>query len=172
MHTLRFFPSVSLGYGGKFFGWPVPSLAKDVRAGGAPSSVGGSVGTGAGPDLRRGSPPGPGRERGGVLRTLRVVGAFPVPRGAAPRGPRLPGGGPHFSREMGRKRAGAPPLDPGFLWPLVATRWFLGSLSLVRSRGYFLRYAKTDLGRIFRKNMPKSIFAKNSPQIRARTWAP
>ena len=29
------------------------------------------------------------------------------PRGAAPRGPRLPGGGPHFSREMGRKRAGA-----------------------------------------------------------------
>ena len=28
--------------------------------------------------------------------------------------PRLPGGGPHFSREMGRKRAGAPPLDPGF----------------------------------------------------------
>ena len=28
--------------------------------------------------------------------------------------PRLPGGGPHFSREMGRKRAGAPPLDPTF----------------------------------------------------------
>ena len=27
--------------------------------------------------------------------------------------PRLPGGGPHFSREMGRKRAGASPLDPG-----------------------------------------------------------
>ena len=61
MHALRFFPSVSLGYWGKFFGWPVPGLAKDVRAGGAPSSVGGSVGTFAGPDLRRGSPPGPGR---------------------------------------------------------------------------------------------------------------
>ena len=27
------------------------------------------------------------------------------PRGAVPRGARLPGGGPHFSREMGRKRA-------------------------------------------------------------------
>ena len=69
-------------------------------------------------------------------------------------GAQRPGGpparrGPHFSREMRRKRAGAPPLDPGFLWPLVATRWFLGPLSLVRSRGYFLRYAKTDLGRIF-----------------------
>ena len=37
------------------------------------------------------------------------------PWGAAPRGPRLPGGGPHFSREMGRKRAGAAPLDPGFM---------------------------------------------------------
>ena len=37
------------------------------------------------------------------------------PWGAAPRGPRLPGGGPHFSREMGKKRAGAPPLDPGFI---------------------------------------------------------
>ena len=35
------------------------------------------------------------------------------PWGAAPRGPRLPGGGPHFSREMGRKRAG----------PSVIGRW-------------------------------------------------
>ena len=34
------------------------------------------------------------------------------PRGAAPRGPRLPGGGPHFSREMGRKRAGGKPPGP------------------------------------------------------------
>ena len=49
---------------------------------------------------------------GAVLRTLRVGGAFPRPRGAAPRGPRLPGGGPHFSREMGRKRAGGKPPGP------------------------------------------------------------
>ena len=34
------------------------------------------------------------------------AGAFPRPRGAAPWGPACPGRGPHFSREMGRKRAG------------------------------------------------------------------
>ena len=39
------------------------------------------------------------------------------PWGAAPRGPRLPGGGPHFSREMGRKRAGGKPPGPPGLWP-------------------------------------------------------
>ena len=54
------------------------------------------------------------------------------PRGAVPRGARLPGGGPHFSREMGRKRAGASPLDPGFYSPLAVARSFWGSLSLVR----------------------------------------
>ena len=37
------------------------------------------------------------------------------PWGAAPRGPRLPGGGPHFSREMGRKRAGGKPPGPPVL---------------------------------------------------------
>ena len=92
------------------------------------------------------------------------------PWGAAPRGPRLPGGGPHFSREMGRKRAGASPLDPGFYSPLAVARSFWGSFSLIRSRGYSLRYAKTDLGRIFEKNMLKSIFRKESFQIRARRW--
>ena len=39
-------------------------------------------------------------------------GLFPTLGRSAPL-PRLPGGGPHFSREMGRKRAGASPLDPG-----------------------------------------------------------
>ena len=42
------------------------------------------------------------------------------PWGAAPRGPRLPGGGPHFSREMGRKRAGGkPPGPPVFMARLL-----------------------------------------------------
>ena len=40
-------------------------------------------------------------------------GLFPTLGRSAPL-PRLPGGGPHFSREMGRKRAGAAPLDPYF----------------------------------------------------------
>ena len=66
---------------------------------------------------------------------------------------------------MGRKRAGGKPLDPGFLWPLVATRWVLGSLSLKRSRGYFLRYAKTDLGRIFpEKYAEKEFLQKKVPK--------
>ncbi len=86
------------------------------------------------------------------------------PWGAAPRGPRLPGGGPHFSREMGRKRAGASPLDPGFYSPLAVARSFWGSLSLIRSRGYSLRYPKTDLGRIFEKIWGKRIFQKKAPK--------
>ena len=79
-------------------------------------SVGGPFWTGAGWALR--GFPGPGRGSGGVLRTLRVVGAFPVPRDAAPRR------GPHFSREMGRRGEGASPLDPRFYGPLVPTRSF------------------------------------------------
>ena len=73
---------------------------------------------------------------------------------------RLPGGGPHFSREMGRKRAGAPPLDPQLYSPLAAARSFWGSLSLIRQRGCFLRYAKTDLGRIFRKKYAEKAFLR------------
>ena len=64
-------------------------------------------------------PSSPGRGAGPespVVRTLRVVGALTAPRSAAPRGPRLPGGGPHFSREMGRKRAGGlAPWTPFFM---------------------------------------------------------
>ena len=82
------------------------------------------------------------------------------PWGAAPRGPRLPGGGPHFSREMGRKRAGAAPLDPQLYSPLAAARSFWGSLSLIRQRGCFLRYAKTDLGRIFREKICWKAFCE------------
>ena len=46
--------------------------------------------------------------------------------------PRLPGGGPHFSREMGRKRAGGKPPGPRVHGPLTLVRSFWGSLSLVR----------------------------------------
>ncbi len=64
-----------------------------LRQGRGPlSSVGGSVGTGAGWALRGRFPPGTGRGRGGGLGTLWVVGALTMPRGAAPRGGRLPGG--------------------------------------------------------------------------------
>ena len=99
-----------------------------------------------------------------VLRTLRVVGAFPVPRGAAPRCPAYPAGVPISPEKWGERGPGASPLDPRFLWPLVPTRWFWGSLPLVRSWDYFLRYAKTDLGRIFEgKYAEKAFCERKSP---------
>ena len=86
------------------------------------------------------------------------------PWGAAPRGPRLPGGGPHFSREMGRKRAGGKPPGPRVYGPLATARSFSGSLSLIRRRSYFVRYTKTDLGRIFGiKYAKKHFWEKKSP---------
>ena len=91
----------------------------------------------AGPALRRGSPPGTGRGRGRVLRTLRVVGAFPVPRGAAPRGLRLPGGGPISPEKWGERGPGASPLDPRFYSPLVPTRWFWRLWRIVPMVGLF-----------------------------------
>ncbi len=70
--------------------------------------------------------------------------------GAAPRRPRrLRRGSPTFFGESrGKEHQGQAP-GLRFLWPLVPTRWFLGWLPLIRSRGYYYRYPKTDLGRIF-----------------------
>ena len=84
------------------------------------------------------------------LRTL-WVGSSEAALGAQrPVSRPAPGGGPaFFGRKPGERTPGLRP-GPGFLWPLVPTRWVWGSLSLKRSRGYFLRDAKTDLGRIFR----------------------
>ena len=55
-----------------------------------------------------------------VLRTLRVVGAFPVPRGAAPRCPARPRAGARLSLEESRRKEhqggrGSSSLDPPFL---------------------------------------------------------
>ena len=91
---------------------------------GPPSLVGGPVGTFAGWALRRGFPPGPGRECGTVLRTLRVVETLTVPRGAAPRGPACPAGSPFLPRNGEKEGRGRCPLDPQFYGPLVATRSF------------------------------------------------
>ena len=81
------------------------------------------IGRGAGLDRRPAAPDvGPGGQIFGSTYPTGGRGcseasgrSAPLPRlpGSAPL-PRLPGGGPHFSREMGRKRAGAAPLDPGF----------------------------------------------------------
>ena len=54
---------------------------------------------------------GPPARGGTVLRTLWVSASEATLGRSAPL-PRLPGGGPHFSREMGRKRAGGKPPGP------------------------------------------------------------
>ena len=83
-----------------------------------------------------------------------------------------PGGGPaFFGRKPGERTPGLRP-GPGFLWPLVATRWVLGSLSLKRSRGYFLRDAKTDLGRIFEGNYAGKHFCERKFPTRCVSTPP
>ena len=73
------------------------------------------VWTGAGWVLRGGFPPGPGRGSGRVLRTLRVVAAFSVPRGAAPRGPACPAGSPFLPRNGEKEGRGQAPWTPVFM---------------------------------------------------------
>ena len=93
MHALRFFPSVSLGYWGKFFGWPVPSLAKDVRAGGV-SVI--------------------GRRFRWDRRRSRAATWFPARSRAGARwGTAYPSGGRGFSGASGRSAPGAPPARRG-----------------------------------------------------------
>ena len=113
--------------------------------------VGGPVGTFAGWALRRGFPPGPGRECGTVLRTLRVVGALTVPRGAAPRGPACPAGSPFLPRNGEKEGRGQAPWTPFFYGPLVPTRSFRRLCHIVPVVG-LLRYpsAYPDLERFFR----------------------
>ena len=58
--------------------------------------------------------------------------------------PRLPGGGPHFSREMGRKRAGGgAPWTPSFMARLLPLAHFGGRAALSRSWGYFAAHLRT-----------------------------
>ncbi len=44
---------------------------------------------------------------------------------------------------------GLRPWTPGFMAARSHSFWVLREVSLVRLRGYYVRYAKTDLGRIF-----------------------
>ena len=83
-------------------GVPISPEKWGERGPGPLLSVGGSVGTVAGWTLQRG---------------------FPADSG----------GGARLSLEESRRKEhqGQAP-GPGFLWPLVPTRWFLGSLSLTR----------------------------------------
>ena len=51
--------------------------------------------------------------------------------------PRLPGGGPHFSREMGRKRAGGKPPGPRVLWPACCRSLVFGIVVSDPAEGLF-----------------------------------
>ena len=140
-----------------------------------PKSKGGSSWTGGcGPGRGAGGPaigrwvrpdrgstaPGVGPGAGvPVVRTLRVAGAFPVPRGAAPRGPACPAGSPFLPRNGEKEGRGQAPWTPSFM-AARSHSLVLGSLSLVGSRGYFLRYAKTDLGRIFEGKYAEKAFLR------------
>ena len=72
------------------------------------------------------------------------------PWGAAPRGPRLPGGGPHFSREMGRKRAGGKPPGPPVLWPARSRSLVLGIVVFGTIVGLFPPVCQDRFGTHFR----------------------
>ena len=73
------------------------------------------IGRGAGLDRRPADPDvGPGA-KSPVVRTLRVVGAVPKPRGAAPRCPACPAGVPISPEKWGERGPGASPLDPIFM---------------------------------------------------------
>ena len=73
---------------------------------------------------------------------------------------RLRRGSPTFFEESrGKEHQGQAP-GPHFLWPLVPTRWFLGSLSPMRSRDDFVRYPNTDLGRIFPEKYGEKAFCE------------
>ncbi len=109
---------------------------------GPPSLVGGPVGTVAGWALRRGFPPGPGRECGRVLRTLRVVGALPVPRGAAPRGPACPAGSPFLPRNGEKEGRGQAPWTPSFMARSFPLAGFGGCTALFRWWGYFVTHVR------------------------------
>ena len=119
------------------------------------------VWTGAGWVLRGGFPPGPGRGSGRVLRTLRVVAAFSVPRGAAPRGPACPAGSPFLPRNGEKEGRGPCPLDPRFYGPLVPTRSFWRLCRIVPVVG-LLRGPCTcpDLETFFRENSFQHIFLR------------
>ena len=94
-----------------------------------------------------------------VLRTL-WVGCSEAPLGrSAPGAPPARRGSPFLPRNGEKEGRGFAP-GPRVYGPLAVARSFWGSFSLIRSRGYSLRYVKTDLGRIFEKIWGKRILRK------------
>ncbi len=109
-----------------------------------------------------------------VVRTLRVVGAFPVPRGAAPRGPACPAGSPFLPRNGEKEGRGQAPWTPGFMARLLPLARFGVCVTLSRSWGYFAAHLRTLIwgpsfikcffSIFFRKMRPKSVLAYRRKQ--------
>jgi len=71
---------------------------------------------------------------------------------------------------MGRKRAGAPPLDPRYYGRSFPLADFWDRCFWYDSGAITSDMLRPIWGAFSGKNMLKSIFAKDSPQIRARKW--
>ena len=95
----------------------------------------------------------------GPVRTLwvgRSEAALGAQRPVAPPARR---GSPFLPRNGEKEGRGQAPWTPSFM-AARSHSLVLGSLSLVGSRGYFLRYAKTDLGRIFEGKCAEKAFLR------------
>ena len=171
--VLPFSVSISEAPGNPRVRWvyPIPPSGGLSRAGGLGHARQGRAGRSC---RRQVAPSGPvpwGPPRGNLRYYVPYgwSGLFPASGRSAP-GARLPGGGPHFSREMGRKRAGGKPPGPRFYSRSFPLADFCSSC-LCNGRGAISSGMLRPIWDAFsRKNMLKSIFAKESSQIRVRTW--
>ena len=111
------------------------------------------------------APSNPRRGPGGRIsgRTYPTGGRGCSGLGARVGGPACPAGSPFLPRNGEKEGRGQAPWTPGFYGPLRRSL-VLGSLSLIRWRGYFVRYPNTDLGRIFpEKYAEKAFYERKSP---------
>ncbi len=107
---------------------------------------------------------GPGAWGEAVLRTLRVGGAFPRPRGAAPRCPPARRGSPFLPRN-GEKEERGKPLDPGFMARSLSFARF-GDRCLWYDSGAVSSGMPRPIWDAFsRENMLESMFVKEGFQI-------
>ena len=106
-----------------------------------------------------------------VLRTLRVGGALPGLGAQRPGGPADSDGGARLSlKKVGGKNTRGKPLDPRYYGRSFPLADFWDRCLWYGSGTITTNILKPIWDAFSRENMLKSIFAKDSPQIRARKW--